>query len=89
MDQYNEVAKGQVVRSLKGRDKGQFQVIIDFLDSSHVLVVDGKRRKINSPKKKKIKHLQCTNTILDISNDTNDSHIRKMLNAFVNKEEVH
>lgn len=89
MDQYNEVVKGQVVRSIKGRDKGQFQIIIDFLDESHVLVVDGKRRKINSPKKKKIKHLQISNTILDIPEDINDSKIRKMLNAFVNKEEVH
>lgn len=89
MDQYKELVKGQVVIALKGRDKGRVQMILDYLDKSHVLVVDGKKRKIEKPKKKKIMHLQKTNTILNIDDDINDCKIRKMLNAFVNKEEVH
>lgn len=84
MDQYNQLVIGQVVRSLKGRDKGKIQMVIDLLDESHVLVVDGKRRKIEKPKKKKIKHLQKSNTILDIDG-INDCKIRKMLKGFENK----
>lgn len=89
MDQYKELVKGQVVIALKGRDKGRVQMILDYVDNSHVLVVDGKKRKIEKPKKKKIMHLQKTNTVLNIDDDINDCKIRKMLNAFVNKEEVH
>lgn len=84
MDQYNQLVIGQVVRSLKGRDKGKIQMVIDILDESHVLVVDGKRRKMEKPKKKKIKHLQKTNTIFDID-EINDCKIRKMLKGFENK----
>lgn len=89
MDQYKELVTGQVVRSIKGRDKGRIQLVLDLLDESHVLVVDGRRRKLENPKKKKIKHLQKTNTILTIDKNINDSKIRKMLKAFENKEEVH
>ncbi|QQK07068.1 KOW domain-containing RNA-binding protein [Miniphocaeibacter halophilus] len=89
MDQYKELVIGQVVRSIKGRDKGRIQLVLDLLDESHVLVVDGKRRKLENPKKKKIKHLQKTNTVLTINKDINDCKIRKMLKAFENKEEVH
>ena len=88
MDQYNQLVIGQVVRATKGRDKGKIQLVIDILDESHVLVVDGKRRKLEKPKKKKIKHFQKTNTVFKIEG-INDSKIRKMLRGFENKEEVH
>ena len=89
MDQYKELVIGQVVRSIKGRDKGRFQLVLDLLDESHVLVVDSKKRKLENQNKKKIKLLQKTNTILAIGKDINDCRIRKMLKAFENKEEVH
>lgn len=85
MDQYNDLVIGQVVRSLKGRDKGKIQIVLRLLEDSCVLVVDGKRRKIENPKKKKIKHLQRTSTILVLNDDINDCKIRKMLKAFENE----
>lgn len=81
MDQYKELAIGQVVQSIKGRDKNTTLIVIDFLDNSNVLVVDGNKRKLNKPKKKKIKHLNKTNMVLKLSNDINDSKIRKMLRS--------
>ncbi|MDL2310847.1 KOW domain-containing RNA-binding protein [Peptostreptococcaceae bacterium OttesenSCG-928-C18] len=89
MDQYKQLVKGQVVRSIKGRDKGRIQMVIDILDESHVLVVDGKKRKVENPKKKKIKHLQKSNTVLKLDSCINNSQIRKMLKVFEEKEEVH
>ena len=89
MDQYKQLVKGQVVRSIKGRDKGRIQLVIDLLDESHVLVVDGKKRKVENPKKKKIKHLQKSNTVLKLDSCVNNSQIRKMLKVFEEKEEVH
>lgn len=82
MNQYNDFEIGQLVRSIRGRDKGTVQVVVDLLDDSHVLVVDGKRRKLDTPKKKKIKHLQRYNTIIDLTDVDNDCKIRKILKDF-------
>lgn len=61
MSQYNKLETGQVVLSTCGRDMGKLQMVLEILDDSYVLVVDGKQRKIEKPKKKKIKHLQKYN----------------------------
>ncbi|MGB9812685.1 MAG: RNA-binding protein [Thermovenabulum sp.] len=56
-----EVELGQLVISKAGRDKGRFMLIVKIIDSQYVLVADGELRRIEKPKKKKIKHLQLTN----------------------------
>jgi ribosomal protein L14E/L6E/L27E len=58
-----ELVVGQVVRSAAGRDKGHFMVIVDVLDEEYVMLCDGRKRKVASPKKKKVKHLRKTNTV--------------------------
>lgn len=50
--------KGCVATSLAGRDKGRKFVIVGVLDEEHVYIADGKMRKIEKPKKKKLKHLK-------------------------------
>lgn len=55
---------GQVVKSKAGRDKGRVFVVIGKFDDQHFLVTDGDLRKIEKPKKKKIKHLQKYNDII-------------------------
>lgn len=60
-----DLTPGQLVRSSQGRDRGQWMVIIKVLDNSYVLLCDGKIRKIEKPKKKKIKHISKTNIIFD------------------------
>ena len=74
--------KGQIVRSLAGRDKGQILIVVDRFDDSHVLVVDGKRRLLDKPKKKKEKHLQDYKTIIDEKEMVNDCRIRKIIQMF-------
>lgn len=83
MNQYNKFVTGQVVRSLQGRDKGMILMVYGILDHSHVLVVDGKKRKLDNPKKKKTKHLQGMNVVLKpMYEDLKDAHIRKMLKDY-------
>ena len=50
----NEYTLGQVVQSTQGRDAGR---VVGIIDESYVLIADGALRKIDRPKKKKVKHL--------------------------------
>mgnify|MGYP001109416910 CR=1 FL=1 len=48
---------GQVVMSTQGRDAGRLFIVVGFAEENHVLICDGALRKIDKPKKKKVKHL--------------------------------
>ena len=43
-----------------GRDKGEYFIVVGIEDN-YVYLVDGAIRKIDRPKKKKIKHIKYTN----------------------------
>lgn len=73
--------KGSIVRSKAGRDKGGFFVVLEA-DSVFALVADGKRRRLEHPKKKKLIHLAATNTVIEGSFETNPQ-IRQILNKFI------
>lgn len=59
----SQVLPGQLVISKAGRDIGRCFVIINIVDEQYVSLVDGCLRKVEKPKKKKIKHLIKTNHI--------------------------
>ena len=48
---------GDLAISIAGRDKGKIFLVTE-VNEKYVLVVDGKLRKINKPKKKNQKHLK-------------------------------
>ena len=81
----NDLLIGQIVRSKAGRDKGLCFVVYDTVDANYVLLVDGDLRKIANPKKKKNKHLQPFNTVIEEFEqlkeqiDFNDAFVRKQL----------
>jgi large subunit ribosomal protein L14e len=54
------IAVGRVVRSKAGRDKGRFFLVVGVADEEHLLIADGDLRKLEKPKKKKLKHLAVT-----------------------------
>lgn len=54
---------GQIVISKAGRDKGKKMIVITVVNESYVLIADGVLRKIEKPKKKKIKHIAMTDKI--------------------------
>ena len=53
-----DLKPGQLVRSLAGRDKGKHYLVLKELDGKYVLLVNGRRRPLNRPKKKNKAHLQ-------------------------------
>lgn len=56
---------GEVVFSKAGRDSGKFFIVTEIVDDTFVLIADGGIRKLNKPKKKKIKHLSPTGDIIE------------------------
>lgn len=53
-------ALGQVVVSRAGRDAGRRFVVVKVVDEFFVEISDGDLRRIEKPKKKKVKHLNIT-----------------------------
>lgn len=89
MDLSESISIGQVVKSKAGRDKGRIFLVYNVIDSQNVLIVDGDLRKLDNPKKKKIKHLIIYNTILPELEEKlaskikiNNAYIRKLLEPF-------
>lgn len=82
------IALGQIVHSRAGRDKGRYFIVVGLIDDNYVLVADGDLRKIQSPKKKKIKHLVFHDKFADnivemLKNNQRitDSDLRKTLQS--------
>ncbi|RQD70198.1 MAG: RNA-binding protein [Tindallia sp. MSAO_Bac2] len=76
---------GQMVKSQQGRDQGRHFIIIDVLDDQYALLVDGNLRRLDKPKKKKIKHFKATNQISEEIKNRIESD-GKLNNALVRKE---
>ena len=56
---------GRVVLSRAGRDQGHVFVIVDVIDENYVAIANGCQRKVDNPKKKKIKHLVAKPEIIE------------------------
>lgn len=83
MELTNNIKIGQVVKSKNGRDAGGIFLVYKVLDEEYVEIVDGKRRTIEKPKKKKIKHLMIYNSVEKIDSGILDAHIRKLLKQYI------
>lgn len=72
--------KGMVVKAIAGRDEGKFFIIKD-VEGKYAYITDGNSRKLNNPKKKSLKHLRLTNTVIDMDEMT-DKKLKKVLNEY-------
>ena len=54
-----ELQIGDIVVSTMGRDKNSYFIVVE-IEENYVYLVDGSIRKIDRPKKKKIKHIELT-----------------------------
>ena len=70
---------GTVVRADAGRDKGRFFAII-ACDGDYILIADGKKRKLCAPKRKSLKHVKFTNTVIELPQT--DKGLRAALHRF-------
>lgn len=57
-----EYSVGQIVYSKSGRDKGLAFIVVS-VEGDYLYLADGDLRKLEQPKRKKIKHVQGTNCI--------------------------
>ena len=78
-----KVVKGSVVKALAGRDQDRCFVAVAAEDR-FVYIADGKERKLDKPKRKNVKHISPTGTVVDMTGMT-DKKLRKILAAFVTR----
>lgn len=74
-----EIKAGRVVISSAGHDGGR-RMVVTGADGGYVFVADGKERKLDSPKKKNIKHVQITSDSIELEGLT-DKKLRQTLRA--------
>lgn len=84
-----EITPGQVVYSKCGRDKGGVFIVVSVEDE-YVYLADGKLRRLEKPKRKKLKHIQPTKRVFGeigekIMNGSYllDADLRKALKSIV------
>lgn len=86
--------RAQIVRSLRGRDKGKLFCVMDVQDG-FLLLADGKERRVSSPKRKNVKHVEHAGgmehpTIEKVraGQPVRDKELRQLLAAFRDEMEV-
>ena len=79
-----KLLKGSVVMAEAGRDKGSYFAVVDA-DEKYCFIADGKSRKLADPKRKNIKHIRVTDSMIDL-NDITDKKLRNMLKQFSDAE---
>lgn len=52
------ISPGDIVYSMAGRDKGRYFAVI-AVENEFALICDGRKRKTDKPKRKKVKHLKA------------------------------
>ena len=87
-----EIAQSNIIRSDAGRDKGKLLVVLS-VEGEYLLLADGKSRKVESPKRKKRRHVlfvaaEETRVSEKIKNNekVTNSELRRTLAAY--REEV-
>lgn len=74
-----DILVGRVVISSAGHDGGR-RMVVTGADGGFVFVADGKERKLDSPKKKNIKHVRTTSDSIELEGMT-DKRLRQTLRA--------
>ena len=83
---------GQIVYSIKGRDAGNYFLVVGIKDK-YVYICNGKLRSVDNPKKKNICHVKVVNKIsiqaqVKIYNNTLDNnYVKKVLEEYMNTKE--
>ena len=78
---------GRVVLSTQGRDEGRYFIVLEVIDENFVCMADGLTRKIDHPKKKKVKHLRPKPIVVEVdgaklpNKHLQDSDLRNALSA--------
>ena len=72
---------GRIVYSIAGRDKDKCLAVINC-DENYVWVADGKERKVQSPKRKNIKHISLTADFLNQDQLKTNKSLKKAIAVY-------
>ena len=61
--------KGSLVMALAGRDKDRLFFVTDDIDENFVEIADGRSRRLEKPKVKKIKHIKLISDETELGSD--------------------
>ena len=81
------VTPGDIVISRAGRDEGKYYAVLAMESPDFVMLTDGDLRKLDRPKRKRIKHLKPTYQAISMETMQNDAGIRKALSAMKPEKE--
>ena len=86
-----EFKVGDIVESLSGHDKNHLFIIVSIDKNGYPAIIDGKKRKIDNPKRKNPKHLTKVANDLSIIDKINskrstDTEIYRCIKVYRNKE---
>lgn len=85
MTNIDDLTVGQYVKSIAGRDSGNIFIVKEIIDEKFVSIIDGDLRKVESPKKKNIKHLQKIDKVSRLIKETIEGN-KKVSNLMVKQE---
>lgn len=90
-----DICPACIVVSAAGRDKGKYFTVVGVVDELYVLLCDGELRKIDKPKRKKIKHVKSTGLCSSLVKEKlisgekiTDSDIRNAQKSVLLKENI-
>lgn len=72
---------GKIVYSIAGRDKDKYLAVINC-NKNYVWVADGKERKVQTPKRKNIKHISLTADSLNPDQLKTNKSLKKALAVY-------
>lgn len=75
--------RGSIVKNKAGHQKDKFFVLLK-IENGYAFISDGNYRPISKPKKKNLKHLSLTKTVLPEFKLHTNMQIRRALKAFDN-----
>lgn len=75
------LSKGTIVCSKAGRDSGSFSAVLSS-DDRFAVLTDGSGHPIEKPKRKNVKHIAKTLTVLSAEQMSTNSSIKKALEEF-------
>ncbi|MBQ7989806.1 MAG: KOW domain-containing RNA-binding protein [Oscillospiraceae bacterium] len=76
-----DIRIGSIVRALAGREKDRFMMVTDIRDG-FVFLADGDERRLAAPKKKNIRHIALTKTVIDVTDELTDRRLRTLLSEY-------
>ncbi|MBQ8928229.1 MAG: KOW domain-containing RNA-binding protein [Oscillospiraceae bacterium] len=74
---------GSVVRCIAGKEKDGYYVVTK-VQEGFVLLADGRHRRLAKPKRKNVRHIRLTQTVVELQGMT-DRALRMMLREYAAK----